>query len=73
MTRLIDVAPHVVPASKATLGAELLQRFETEVDTLAIAVVDDDERPIGLIERNAFLVLMAAQHGYALWSKRPAA
>lgn len=73
MTRLIDVAPHVVPASKATLGAELFQRFETEVDTLAIAVVDDDERPIGLIERNAFLVLMAAQHGYALWSKRPAA
>ncbi len=73
MTRLADVAPFVLPASRATLGAEIFQRFETEVDTLAIAVVDDDERPIGLIERNAFLVLMAAQHGYALWSRRPAA
>ena len=73
MTRLFDVAPPVLPASKSTLGAEIFQRFETEADTLAIAVVDDDQRPIGLIERNAFLVLMAAQHGYALWSKRPAA
>jgi signal transduction histidine kinase/ActR/RegA family two-component response regulator len=72
MTRLLDVAPFVSPASSTTLGAEILQRFETESETLAIAVVDIDGRPIGLIERNAFLVLMAAQHGYSLWSRRPA-
>lgn len=72
MTRLLDVAPFVRPASTSTPGAELLQRFETEPETLAIAIVDADDRPIGLVERSAFLVLMAAQHGYALWSRRPA-
>ncbi|MBJ7409739.1 MAG: response regulator [Phenylobacterium sp.] len=72
MTLLLDIAPHIPPASPNTPGAELYQRFQDEPDTLAIAVVEDDGRPVGLIERNAFLVLMAAQHGYALWSKRPA-
>jgi two-component system, sensor histidine kinase len=72
MALLLDIAPHIPPASPNTPGAEIYERFQNEPDTLAIAVVDDDDRPVGLIERNAFLVLMAAQHGYALWSKRAA-
>jgi signal transduction histidine kinase/ActR/RegA family two-component response regulator len=71
MTLLLDIAPHIPPVSPTTPGAEVYERFELEPDTLAIAVVDDEGRPVGLVERNAFLVLMAAQHGYALWSKRP--
>jgi len=71
MTLLLDIAPHIPPVSAHTPGAELYQRFQNEPDTLAIALVDDDGAPVGLVERNAFLVLMAAQHGYALWSKRP--
>ena len=73
MTLLFDIAPHIPPALQTTTGAEVYQRFQNEPETLAIAVVDDQHRPMGLIERNAFLVLMAAQHGYALWSRRPAA
>lgn len=73
MTLLLDIAPHIRPAAPETTGAELFRRFEDEPDTLAIAVVDAEGRPIGMVERNAFLVLMAAQHGYALWSQRPAA
>lgn len=72
MTLLLDIAPHIPPVLPSTPGAELYERFQNEPDTLAIAVVDDDGRPVGLVERNAFLVLMAAQHGYALWSKRAA-
>lgn len=72
MTRLDSIAPGITPVTPTALGAEIFQRFQSEPDTLAIAVVDDDHRPIGLIERNAFLVQMAAQHGYALWSRRPA-
>ena len=72
MTLLLDIAPHIPPVSPSTPGAELYERFQNEPDTLAVAVVADDGRPVGLVERNAFLVLMAAQHGYALWSKRPA-
>jgi len=72
MTLLLDIAPHIPAVSPNTPGAELYERFQNEPDTLAIAVVADDGRPVGLVERNAFLVLMAAQHGYALWSKRAA-
>ncbi|TAJ68455.1 MAG: response regulator [Phenylobacterium sp.] len=72
MTLLLDIAPHISPVSPNTPGAELYERFQNEPDTLAIAVVDQAGAPVGLVERNAFLVLMAAQHGYALWSKRPA-
>ncbi|MBU1378956.1 MAG: response regulator [Alphaproteobacteria bacterium] len=71
MTLLFDIAPHIPPVSPNTAGAEVYARFQDEADTLAIAVVDDDGRPVGLLERNAFLVLMAAQHGYALWARRP--
>ncbi len=72
MTLLLDIAPPVAPISPDTPGALVYQRFQHEPDTLAIAVVDSADRPVGLVERNAFLVLMAAQYGYALWSKRPA-
>ena len=71
MTLLLDIAPTIPPVSPHETGAEIYQRFELEPDTLAIAVVDDGGRPIGIIERNAFLVSMAAQYGYALWSRRP--
>jgi len=71
MTLLFDIAPHIPAVSPNTSGAEVYGRFQEEADTLAIAVVDEAGRPVGLLERNAFLVQMAAQHGYALWSKRP--
>ena len=71
MTLLLDIAPLVAPVFPHTPGAEVYERFQLEPDTLAIAVVDDTGAPIGLVERNAFLVLMAAQHGYALWARRP--
>ena len=73
MTLLLNIAPYIQPVSPLTPGAEVYERFQLEPDTLAIAVVDDAGQALGLVERNAFLVLMAAQHGYALWSKRPAA
>jgi len=71
MTLLLDIAPFIPPVAPRITGREIYQRFEDEPDTLCIAVVDDEGRPIGLIERNAFLVRMAAQYGHALWSERP--
>jgi signal transduction histidine kinase len=71
MTLLFDIAPYAEPVTADIAGREIYQRFQEEPDTLAIAVVDEAGRPIGLIERNAFLVRMAAQYGYALWSGRP--
>src|SRR5947209_2851428 len=71
MTLLFDIAPYAEPVLDSVPGREIYKRFQVEPDTLAIAVVDEAGRPIGLIERNAFLVRMAAQYGYALWSGRP--
>lgn len=71
MTLLFDIAPYAEPVTADVAGREIYKRFQDEPDTLAIAVVDAAGRPIGLIERNAFLVRMAAQYGYALWSGRP--
>jgi signal transduction histidine kinase/ActR/RegA family two-component response regulator len=71
MTLLFDIAPFSPPATPNTTGSEIYQRFEADPDLMAIAVVDAESRPVALVERNAFLVRMAAQYGYALWSRRP--
>jgi signal transduction histidine kinase/AmiR/NasT family two-component response regulator len=53
-----------------TLGSDVFARFEREPDTLVIPVVDG-ERPVGLIERNAFLLKIAGAFGHALYANRP--
>jgi signal transduction histidine kinase/ActR/RegA family two-component response regulator len=70
MSLLLDIAPYIPPVTEDVTGAHIYDRFQLEPDTMAIAVVDRQERPIGIIERNDFLVRMAAQYGHALWSKR---
>ncbi|KQY96641.1 response regulator [Brevundimonas sp. Root1423] len=56
--------------SPQTLGSAVFQRFEREPDTLVIPVVDAG-KPVGLIERNAFLLKIAAPFGHALYAGRP--
>ena len=58
------------PVAPTTLGCEVLARFEREPDTLVIPVVDGD-RPVGLVERTAFLQKIAARFGHALYDLRP--
>ena len=58
------------PVAPTTLGCEVLARFECEPDTLVIPVVDGD-RPVGLVERTAFLQKIAARFGHALYDLRP--
>ena len=73
MARIGDFASAAQPIGPDTPGAEVFDRFQHEPDTLIIAVVDSDQRPVGLIERNAFTLKMAAEFGRALYAKRPAA
>jgi signal transduction histidine kinase/ActR/RegA family two-component response regulator len=65
------LARRLPPISPETPGAEAYRRFEREPDTLALAVVDADGRPVGLIERNAFFLKLAADYGRALFAGRP--
>ena len=68
-----DVARPLAPVAPETTGAEVHRRFDEEPDTLAIAVVGPDGRPVGLIERNAFFLRMAENYGRALFAGRACA
>ena len=52
------------------LGSDVFARFEAEPDTFVIPVLEGD-RPVGLIERNAFLLKIAGPFGHARYFNRP--
>lgn len=57
------------PTVPSAAASDILARFEREPDTLVIAVVEDG-RPVGVIERDAFLLKMASPLGRAQYSLR---
>lgn len=71
MFTLRDTVSFLEPAREDHLGKTLYDRFREEPDTLIIPVLDADNRPIGLVERNAFFLRMAAEYGRALYANRP--
>jgi two-component system, sensor histidine kinase len=70
MPTMESLTERVEPVSPDTLGSVVFARFQAEPDTLIIPVVDAD-RPIGLVERNAFLLKVAGPFGHALYARRP--
>ncbi len=58
------------PVSPTTSAADIFARFQREPDTLVIPVVEND-RPVGLVERNSFLLKIAGPFGHALYANRP--
>jgi two-component system, sensor histidine kinase len=70
MPTIEDLTERAEAVSPQTLGSDVFSRFESEPDTLVIPVVEGD-RPVGLIERNAFLLKIAGAYGHALFAKRP--
>ena len=70
MPTLETLSERVEPVAPSSLGGELLARFEREPDTLVIPVVEND-RPVGLIERTAFLQKIGNRFGHALYDGRP--
>ncbi|PVM71929.1 putative bifunctional diguanylate cyclase/phosphodiesterase [Caulobacter radicis] len=71
MFTLRDTVSSLAPARAEDLGKTLYERFREEPDTLIIPVLDADDRPVGLVERNAFFLRMAAEYGRALYANRP--
>ena len=71
MLTLRDTVAYVAPARADDLGKTLYERFREEPDTLIVPVLDQDNRPIGLVERNTFILRMAAEYGRALYANRP--
>jgi two-component system, sensor histidine kinase len=71
MNTMWDLVECGDPADPATSGGDIYERFNREPDTLAIAIVDAEGVPVGLVERNAFIMKMASPYGRALYAKRP--
>ena len=70
MPTVESLCERVNPVGPATLGQDVLTRFRQEPNTLVIPVVEND-RPLGLIERTAFLEKIAGRFGHALYDARP--
>ena len=70
MPTIETLTQKAAPAAPDTLASEMLARFEREPDTLAVAVVEN-QRPVGLIERDAFLMRLAAPMGRTQYLHRP--
>ncbi|WP_019961175.1 ATP-binding protein [Woodsholea maritima] len=64
---LIQDTPTIDPL---TPGGHVYDLFSSDPDLLACAVVEDD-RPLGMVSRNAFFLRMADLHGRALFGRRP--
>tara|TARA_R110002051_G_scaffold11214_1_gene41072 strand:- start:2371 stop:3993 length:1623 start_codon:yes stop_codon:yes gene_type:complete len=58
------------PVGPETPGSAIFARFQQEPDTLGIPVVEDG-RPLGLVERDVFLLKFAAPLGHAHYGDRP--
>lgn len=71
MALIKDFLVAAPPVGPDASGSAVFERFQAEPDTLAVAVADEDGRPLGLVERNAFTLKMAAEFGRALYARRP--
>ena len=69
MPTIESIAERVAPIGPCTVGHEVYARLLAEPDTLVIPVVDEG-RPVGLIERDAFLLKFSSEHGHARYAHR---
>lgn len=65
-----SLALRLPPFRHDTLCLEVCEYFDKNPDILSVAVVDN-ERPIGLVNRDNFLLLFSNQFGHALFDKKP--
>ena len=70
MPTIETLSERAEPVSPKAPASAVFARFQAEPDALVIPVVDDG-RPVGLVERNAFLLKIAGPFGHALYASRP--
>ncbi|MEM9054344.1 MAG: GGDEF domain-containing protein [Pseudomonadota bacterium] len=62
-----------IPAlRRAAVGADVIQLFSDHPSIPGLAIIDDEGRPIGYINRQAFMTKFTSLYGRALYEKRPA-
>lgn len=70
MTNLSDFALLIAALTTDDTGEIAYERFQQVPTCPALAVVDADNRPIGMIERNTFLLSMGGNFGRAVFARR---
>ena len=71
MYSLRRLAVEFEPARPGDSGESIYHRFKSNPDCPLIAVIDDNACPIGLVERNSFLVRLAGPYGRSVYGERP--
>ncbi len=71
MARIGDFVDRLAPVAADALVSAVYERFQAEPGAAVLAVVDAEGRVVGLVERNAFSLKLAAEFGRALFAKRP--
>jgi diguanylate cyclase (GGDEF)-like protein/PAS domain S-box-containing protein len=66
-----DITDRVDPVSPQCQNSTLYETFRDESDLMVVAVADETGRVLGLIERHAFNLTMAAEYGRALYGNKP--
>jgi two-component system cell cycle sensor histidine kinase PleC len=69
ITNVGSLALDVAPFQKELLCQEACEFFSKNPNELTVAVVDHD-RPIGMLNRDAFLLLFSNHYGHALFDKK---
>ncbi len=70
-TRAGDLAPHASPLPADASCERARDAFEGDASLFAVAIVDEQARPIGLINRFKFLERLASRFGRELILKKP--
>ncbi|NVN02645.1 MULTISPECIES: methyl-accepting chemotaxis protein [Asaia] len=68
MEDIADTIPSLLPHD---VGASVHELFSRDANIMMIAIVDEQQRPQGLVDRQFFFGLMAGRFGRALYTRRP--
>ena len=70
MKIIAEIASPIAPVDAETTGAALYDAFEADANMMAVAVIDPDGAPVGLIERSRFMLKFGSMHGRNLFAGR---
>ena len=69
--RIVDITDPLEPLPPDQTNAQVYDLFRDNADLMVLAVVDGAGKVLGLVERHAFNLRMAAQYGRALFGNKP--
>ncbi|MDR5866443.1 EAL and GGDEF domain-containing protein [Halomonas koreensis] len=70
-TRAAMLCRHLPPVARGTPVPEVVARFRHEPNLRCLAVLDDDQRPVGVVRQHEFLSLFANPFSHSLHARRP--